>query len=339
MTTEGRFRLASRMAVLGIGANVLLAVVKGIVGVWAGSRALIADAVNSATDVVGSLAVWIGLRMARQPPDEDHPYGHGKAEPVAAIIVSVLVLVVGIEIARSSVTALFRPMDAPGVAAAIVAAATVVLKEALYRITLRFGRRLNSHALLANALDHRSDALASSAVLLGVGGAIAGERLGLPQLAHLDPVAGLVVALFVLRTAYRMLNEAVHNTIDHVLHAEDAQELVEAVKRVPGVLRVDELLAREHGHYVVVDVKIAVDGRLTVEEGHEIAKAVKARLVEEFAHVRDALVHVNPFPRKCSDFEGERARDDRNTAGDHAANSNVYTTPSISYNESGPIKE
>lgn len=294
--TERRFRLASRLAALGIGVNALLAAVKGIVGIWAGSRALIADAVNSATDVAGSLAVWIGLRLARQPPDEDHPYGHGKAEPVAAIVVSVLVLMVGVEIARSSVVALFRPAEAPSAVAAVVAAGTVALKGALYRITLRYGRRLNSHALLANALDHRSDALASSAVLLGVAGAIAGERLGVPQLAHLDPVAGFVVALFVLRTAYRMLNEAVHNTIDHVLHAEDAQELVEAVKRVPGVLRVDGLLAREHGHYVIVDVKIAVDGRLTVEEGHEIAKAVKARLVEEFAHVRDALVHVNPFP-------------------------------------------
>lgn len=339
MTIERRFRLASRLAVMGVGVNVLLAVVKGLVGVWAGSRALIADAVNSATDVAGSLAVWIGLRLAHQPPDEDHPYGHGKAEPVAAIIVSVLVLVVGIEIARSSVMAFFRPAEAPGVSAVVVAAATVALKEALYRITYRLGRRLNSHALLANAMDHRSDALASAAVLLGVGGAIVGQRLGMPQLAILDPVAGLIVALFVLRTAYRLLNESVHNTIDHVLHKEDAQELVEAVKEVSGVLRVDELRAREHGHYVIVDVKIAVDGQLTVEEGHEIAKAVKLRLLSDFSYVRDAWVHVNPLSRKCSDFQGEDPGNGGKTAGNHVVKSNVYTASSISYNESGPSKE
>ncbi|MBO8172621.1 MAG: cation transporter [Bacillaceae bacterium] len=292
---EKRSQIAERAAWIGIIANLLLAVLKGIVGFVANSRALLADAVNSASDVMGSIAVLIGLRIARQPPDEDHPYGHGKAESIAAIIVSVLLFVVGLEIGYSSFMAIFEPAVVPGIWAVYVLIFTIVLKEILFHYQNRLGKKLNSQALIANSWDHRADVLASSAALVGVGGSLLGARWEIPYLIYLDPVAGVAVSLFVLRTAYKMIDEAIHNTLDHVLHEEEASQLVEEVEKVDGVLRVDGLRAREHGHYVIVDVKISVDPRITVERGHAIGKNVKHCLMDKFAHVNDVLVHINPY--------------------------------------------
>lgn len=292
---EERFTKAERTAWLGIGANLFLVTIKAIVGYLAGSRALLADAVNSASDVMGSTAVLIGLRVAKQPPDSDHPYGHGKAESIAAIIVSVLLFVVGLEIAFTSFKMFFAPIAAPEIWAIYVVVFTVLLKEFLYRYQLRLGRKLQSQALIANALDHRSDVYASLAALLGIGGSILGERLGISYLVYLDPVAGIAVSLVVLRTAYQMISESIHNTLDHVLHDEDAQELKEAAENVDGVLRIDDLRAREHGHYVIIDIKVSVDPEITVIQGHAIGKKVKETLIGQFPHVNDVLVHINPY--------------------------------------------
>jgi cation diffusion facilitator family transporter len=292
--SEERFAKAEFAAWIGIAGNILLAILKGIVGFYADSRALIADAAHSASDVVGSMAVLVGLKAAKKPPDEDHPYGHGKAETVAAIIVSILLFLVGFEIGMSSFQAIFQPLNAPLSFAIWVVVFSIVVKEAMFRYKFRLGKKLGSHALIANAWEHRSDVYSSFAALIGIGGAVLGKIIGVSWLLYLDPIAGIFVAGLVVKMGYNMIKESIHYTLDHVLHEDEAKDLVNAVKSVSGVITVDDLRAREHGHYWIVDVKISVDPKITVLEGHDIAKATKQRLLS-FSKVEDALIHVNPF--------------------------------------------
>lgn len=292
---DTRFQEAKRGAWVGIIGNACLALIKGGAGLFSGSRALIADAANSAADVVSSVAVLYGIKLAHTPPDEDHPYGHGKAETIAAIIVAVLIAGVGVEVGYSSFQAIFEPVQAPGWVAAGAALFSIISKEVLFRYTYRLGKKLDSDAMIANAWDHRSDVFSTLAALLGIVGAIIGEKFGFPLLVYLDPIAGIGVSIFVLYMAYKLAKESIHNAMDRVLNEEEARELYEAASRVEGVMKIDELLARQHGHYVIVDIKVAVDPHITVEEGHRIGKQVKKTLVEQFSHVSNVLVHINPY--------------------------------------------
>jgi cation diffusion facilitator family transporter len=280
---------------IGIIVNVLLAVMKGIVGFVSGSRALVADAVHSATDVVGSIAIWYGVRMAHIPPDEEHPYGHGKAETIAAIVVAVLIAGVGAEVGYHSFKALLEPIQiAPSWVAAGVALASILVKEGMFRYTLRLGKKVGGQAMIVHAWEHRSDVFSSLAALFGIVGAIMGAKWKIPQLIYLDPLAGLVVSIFVLSMAYQLAKESMGHALDKVLDEKESQELFQAAQKVSGVKKVDQLLARQHGHYVIVDIKVAVEPTITVKEGHEIGKQVKKALTEQFVHVSDVMVHINP---------------------------------------------
>ncbi|WP_438444282.1 cation diffusion facilitator family transporter [Gorillibacterium sp. sgz5001074] len=294
--SDSRFGKAEKAAWLGIVGNLALAGVKGAIGFVSGSKALMADAVASASDVAGSFAVLVGIKAAKRPADEDHPYGHGKAETIAAIVVSVLMIIIGFEIGRSAFDTLRSGVaEPPNWIALIALGISIAVKEVLFRYNYQLGKKLSSPALIANAWDHRTDVLSSIAASIGVGGALLGKSLDQPKLYLLDPAAGLIVSVLVLRMGYKMIMESVHNTMDHVLHEEDAAELVQAAQRTKGVITVDGLRAREHGHYVIVDVKISVNPRISVSEGHEIAKSVKQHLMKRFIHVADVLVHVNPY--------------------------------------------
>lgn len=306
MPNQDRFARAEFAAWIGIVGNIVLAVLKGIIGYTSNSKALIADAAHSASDVAGSFAVLIGLKAAKKPPDEDHPYGHGKAETIAAIIVSILLMIVGYEIAVSAVKVMLAgDIKAPDGLALVAIAISIGVKEALFQYKYRLGKKLSSQALIANAWEHRSDVYSSIAAFIGVGGAVLGSHLHFPYFVYLDPVAGVVVALLIIRMGIQLVRESIHNVLDHVLHEEDANELLMTVQKVPGVLAVDELRAREHGHYVIVDVKLSVDPQLTVLEGHHIGKEVKRSLMNRHSHVADVFVHINPydpgFPYPSSD--------------------------------------
>ncbi|MBS4191427.1 cation transporter [Bacillus sp. FJAT-49705] len=294
MSNNDRFKKAEFAAMLGIIINILLAVIKWWLGIYAGSKALIADAVHSASDVAGSFAVYLGLKAAKQPPDEDHPYGHGKAESIAAIIVAVLLLIVGIEIGKSSFAAFFEPISAPKTIAIVAVFISIIVKEALFRYKYKLGKELNSDALIVNAYEHRSDVYSSIAALVGIGVAIIGGKLGIGWLEYADPVAGAIVSLMVIKMAWSLGKESIHNTLDHVLHEEDSMELRKTVESVKEVKKVDQLHAREHGHYVIIDLKISVDPKMTVEEGHRVGKKVKNRLLET-DNVHNVFVHINPY--------------------------------------------
>ncbi|WP_449620046.1 cation diffusion facilitator family transporter [Robertmurraya sp. Marseille-Q9965] len=294
MQKDERFKKAEFVAIVGIVGNLILALMKWGIGLYANSRALMADAVNSASDVAGSLAVLIGLKAAKQPPDKDHPYGHGKAESIAAIIVAVLLVLVGFQIGESSFRSFFAPIEAPKTVAIYAVILSIVVKEVMFRYTYDQAKKLKSDALIVTAYDHRSDVYSSFAALIGIGAAIVGGYFQIEWLEYADPVAGIVVSIMILKMAWTLGKEAIHNTMDHVLHDEDTLELRKLVEAVPEVKKIDALHAREHGPYVIIDLKISVDPHMTVEEGHLVGKAVKKKLMEK-TNVEDVFVHINPY--------------------------------------------
>lgn len=305
MEKHERFKKAEFAAWLGILVNILLTVVKGVIGIQSQSKALIADAIHSASDIAGSLAVYIGLRAAKQPPDKEHPYGHGKAESISAIIVAIFLLLAGLQIGKSSFSNLFEPAEVPGNLAIFAVVFSIVIKEALFRYKYRLGKKLHSDALIINAYEHRSDVYSSIAALIGIGSSIIGGYLEIGWMLYGDPAAGLVVSLMVIRMAWKLGYEAIFTTMDEVLDSEQTIGYRTAAMTVPGVRRVDELFARKHGYYFIVDIKIAVDPEMTVEDAHQIGKEVKEELMRD-RDVHDVLVHINPdhpFPPGNTDTD------------------------------------
>ncbi len=294
---ENRHKQAQVATIIGMAVNILLAVLKLIGGVLGNSKALIADAVHSASDVLSSLAVLIGIRASRKPPDEEHPYGHGKSENVATLIIAILLIVVGFEIIYNSVRSLISgPVESETTLIALyIIIFSVVVKEALFQYKHRLGTRIKSPALIADAWHHRSDAISSLVALVGIGLTIVGSAFNIPALGYLDPIASAVIAIIIMYMGYQLAKEAVSVSLEVVLNEDETQDMREAVLAVDKVRNIDNLSARSHGSYVIIDIKIAVDARMTVEEGHHVARAVKQLLMRQFEEVQDVNVHVNPY--------------------------------------------
>lgn len=278
------------------GIQVFFTIMKAIGGMISGSKALLADALHSASDIVSSVVILFAVKIANKPPDEEHPYGHGKAENVAAIIVALLLIIVGIEISISSFKVfLGETPSAPTSIALMIVLASIVLKELLFQYKFRVGKRHKSSALIADAWHHRSDSLSSIAVLIGVSCAMMGEKFGIKALIYGDALAGIVVSAIVIKVGYDLAKEASGIMMEEVLHEEEITPYIKAVYKVKGVKRVDQMLARTHGRYLIIDLKISVNPQITVREGHDIAYKIRKVLIEDFQEVEDVLVHVNPY--------------------------------------------
>ena len=281
---------------IGIIVNVLLTIIKGIGGIISGSRALIADALHSASDIAGSIVVLFAVKIANKPPDKEHPYGHGKAENIASIIVALLLVIVGIEIIFSSFKVFLGEMPkAPGKLALIILIISIVMKEVLFQYKYRLGKKYNSTALVSEAWHHRSDALSSLAATAGVGFALAGAYFKIPLLIYGDAVAGIVVSIIVIKVGYQIARDSFNVVLEKVIDDKNAAKYKETVQAVSGVITIDQLLARTHGSYVIIDIKISVDPDITVRKGHDIAAKTKEDLINEHSEVEDVLVHINPY--------------------------------------------
>lgn len=282
---------------IGITVNVLLTIIKGIGGVLSGSRALLADALHSASDIVSSIIILFAVRIANKPPDKEHPYGHGKAENVASIIVALLLIVVGIEISISSIKVLFSGVvpSAPGKLALFIIIISILMKEALFHYKYYLGNKYRSSALITDAWHHRSDSLSSLSALLGVGGAILGSHLDIPILIYGDAVAGIIVSLIVVKVGYSLAKESSNIMMEQVLSEDEIAKFRETVLNIKEVMRIDQIHARTHGSYVIIDIKISVDPYITVKKGHDIAVKVKNSLLEKHPEIEDVFVHVNPY--------------------------------------------
>lgn len=268
--------------------NLALTVARVIAGFASGSTAVLADAANSATDIFASLVVLGGSQIAARPPDEDHQFGHEKAEAVAAKVVGLLVMGTGVATAVGAIQSLrggeFEPI---GPAAIWVSLAAVVIKEVLARFLTSVGRRVENQALVADAQNQRGDVFASGAALVGA----LGGAFGLPIL---DPVMALVVALLILRMGLKLYIGSINTLMDPAPPAPVTRRIEGIIKGALGVRALDALRSRQIGGSVYVECKISVDGSLTVDEGHQIAGRVR-RLLREQLDVRDAIVHVNPY--------------------------------------------
>ncbi|MEJ8778729.1 cation diffusion facilitator family transporter [Pseudogracilibacillus sp. ICA-222130] len=287
---------------IGIIVNLLLSILKAVGGVLSGSRALLADALHSASDVLSSFVILFGVKIANKPPDEEHPYGHGKAENIASIIVAILLIVVGIEISISSIKVFYGIVPpAPSVLALFILLISIGVKEGLYHYKSRLGKKLNSSALIADAWHHRSDSLSSIAALIGVGLSILGEKLHLSYFIYGDAVAGILVSIIVMKVGYDLIKASATVILEKVLSKDEIQHYKETVFKIDRVKRIDQLFARTHGSYIIIDIKISVDPHITVKEGHDIAREVKNILMDSHVEIEDVLVHINPY----FDSEGE----------------------------------
>jgi cation diffusion facilitator family transporter len=289
-SVEALYGSARRTAALGLGINLALGVAKLVGGLVGNSIALLSDAVNSIGDSLGSVIVLFALRVAQRPPDPTHPYGHTRAEAVAGLSIAWLMAFSAVLVGWEAIAHLADQHKMPAAWTLWIAGVNAVLKELLYRFNRRMGERLGSQSLVANAWDHRSDALCSLAVLIGIGAV----RWGGSRFMWADEVAALVVVAAILWSAYRLLRTSTSELMDEQADAELVHAIRLSAAATPGVRKVEKLRVRRSGMECFADIHIEVDPKTTVEHGHEIGHDVKSKLVREFTALRDVLVHLEP---------------------------------------------
>ena len=291
-----RFSSASRIIRVGFWLNALLMVIKLTAGYLGHSEAVIADGMESAADFVVLGATLVALRISRQSSDASHPYGHGKAESIAALLVAFVIALTGAGILYAAIhTFVTGDYQHPELIAVLAALVTVVTKECLYRYTVTAGTHLDSPALNAVARDHRKDALTSIATVFGVGGAYAG-------LPFLDPLVAGLTACFILHIGYLTFRHAAQDLMDAQPPANVLGAIVILSEEVAGVKHVHEIRGRRSGQFLIIDLKLEMDPHLTVKESHTIATAVKKAIFEGFPSVGDVMIHINPHEEEHEDL-------------------------------------
>jgi cation diffusion facilitator family transporter len=296
---EKRLQRSLRATFLGLTVNALLASAKLTAGVLGHSYALVADAVESLADIFSSIVVWRGLVVAAAPADEDHPYGHGKAEPIAAAIVATLLLLAAGGIALEAVREIITPHHAPAPFTLVVLLAVVAVKEALFRFVLREGISVESSAVRTDAWHHRSDAITSLAAAVGISVALIGGKGYEPA----DDVAAIVAAGIIAWNGWRLLRPALDELMDTSPSLEVSDQIRTIAATVPGVEGIEKCVVRKMGYHYFVDMHMEVDPKMTVESAHEIAHRVKDHVRRELPAVFDVLVHIEPAGQKTEGLQ------------------------------------
>jgi cation diffusion facilitator family transporter len=291
-----RFNRADRVIKIGFWMNAVLMVVKLAAGHFGRSEAVFADGVESACDFVAIGLTLLALKVGRKPYDEDHPYGHGKVESLCAIMISLVIALTGAWVLYGAVTTVMEgSYPTPALIAVVAAAATIVVKESLYRYSMTVGGDLGSPALLAIAKDHRKDAVTSVATLVGVGCAYFGIGI-------MDPIAAGITSLFIFHIGYQTFRTSAHELMD----GQPEQSLLDAIaqlaRSVEGVDQVHEIRARHSGQYLIVDLKLDMPPDMTVKRSHQIATDVKKRIFDHFSNVGDVMIHINPSDEPHEDL-------------------------------------
>lgn len=281
---------AIKTTYLSIAGNTLLAVAKGITGVFGNSYALIADAIESTTDIFSSILVLVGLKYSTKPADENHPYGHGKAEPLITFAVVGFLVVSATVIAYESIIHIQTPHKTPAPYTLIVLGAIVILKEIFYRIVNRKGEQTKSSALKADAWHHRSDAITSLMAFIGISIAI---FMG-PGYETADDWAALFASGFIIYNAYLIFRPALGEIMDEHLYDDLVLEIREVAQKVEGVVDTEKCFIRKTGMTFHVDLHLIVNGSISVKKGHDIAHDTKNVLLQEFPEIADILIHVEP---------------------------------------------
>lgn len=282
---------AMRVSRVSIVVNLLLSLGKLAAGILAASGAMISDAVHSASDVFSTIIVMIGIRLSGKEADREHPYGHERMECVAAILLAMVLAVTGYKIGVSGLEKIlsgnYENLETPGILALAAAVVSVAVKEWMYWYTRHYAKKLKSSALMADAWHHRSDSLSSVGAFIG----ILGARLGFPVM---DPAASVVICLFILKAAYDIFKDAIDKMLDTSCDPDTERELRDFVAAQEGVRGIDQMRTRTFGSRIYVDVDIAADGALSLQEAHTIAERVHDGIERNFEQVKHIMVHVNP---------------------------------------------
>ena len=286
----GNMQSGARIALIGMLVNVVLAAAKISAGLFGNSYVLIADGIESALDIAGSVVIWGGLKFAARPPDETHPYGHGKAEPLAAAIVAMGVLLASIGLAIQSVREIFVPHHGPAPFTLVVLIVVVAVKEILYHVVIRLGKNVESTAIQTDAWHHRADALTSIAAFIGISVALIGGE----KWYSADDWAALFACAVIGTNGFRLLLPALQEMLDTAPRGEIVSKIQQAAGSVDGVVNVEKCLVRKMGISFYVDLHVGVDGAISVREGHHIAHLVKDAIKQTDARIADVLVHIEP---------------------------------------------
>ena len=266
------------------------AFIKIAAGVFGNAYALIADGIESALDAAGSIVIWGGLRFAARPPDATHPYGHGKAEPLAAVVVALGVLAAAVVLAIASVREIFLPHHGPAPFTLFVLIIAVIVKESLFRSVSRLGRAIDSTAITTDAWHHRADAIISMAAALGISIALVGGE----KWQRADDYAALFACAVIATTGARLLGPALREILDTAPRGEIVDRVRESASSVKGVVRIDKSFIRKMGLSFYVDLHVEVDGNISVRQGHHIAHEVKRAIQKSDPRIADVLVHIEP---------------------------------------------
>lgn len=286
---DNHTEIAMRISVVSIVANIVLTLVKLLAGIIAHSGAMISDAVHSASDVFSTFVVIGGVKMAGKAEDEKHPYGHERLESVAAIILSIALAITGAGIGYSGVKKIINSQElvTPGTLALVAAIISIIVKEAMYWYTRNGAKKINSDALMADAWHHRSDALSSIGSFIGIGGAMLGYPI-------LDPLASVIICVFIIKVAIDIFSEAINKMVDRACDEEVEALMKELVLSHKDIISLDLIRTRMFGSKVYVDIEFSANGNMTLYEAHAIAEHIHDEMEEKFPNVKHCMVHVNP---------------------------------------------
>ena len=282
----------ARVALFGMIVNLIFAAAKILGGLLGNAYVLIADGIESALDIAGSFVIWGGLRFAARPPDETHPYGHGKAEPIAAVVVAFGVLAAAAGLTIQSVREIMTPHHGPAPFTLVILIVVIVVKEILFRYVNRIGRRVESTAVQTDAWHHRSDALTSAAAFIGISVALIGGS----GWQSADDWAALFACAVIAANGIRLLRPALYEIMDAAPRGQIVDLVRDAARSVPGVRDVEKSFVRKMGLSFYADLHVKVDGDISVRDGHRIAHEVKQAIQQTDSRIADVLVHIEPAP-------------------------------------------
>jgi len=287
--SNSRYDEATKVTLISIIWNVILTFIKVLGGILGKSNAMIADGLHSASDIISSIGVLIGNKIAKTPNDKEHNYGHEKAETLVSFLLSMLLIGVALKISLNGINSLIHLDDVqvPTFLPLIISVISIGIKEYQYKITIRVAKKINSPSLKADAWHHRSDALSSVAAFIGIGGSLLGFKA-------LDPIATVVVGLFVAKVGLDIFKDAINELMDYSINENDESQIITIANDTDGVLNIGELRTRKHGSMAYVDLTICVNKDLTVLQGHEIANKLEISILEELQIVKGITVHVEP---------------------------------------------
>ncbi|ACA54162.1 cation transporter [Clostridium botulinum] len=289
MENEERLKIGNKVSNITIIVNIILSFIKVLFGIIGHSAATIADGIHSLSDVLSTIAVIIGLKISSKPADKDHPYGHEKLEAVTSKLLATMLFLTALFIGYSGIKVIInKDFSVPSKITIYVAILSIVTKEWMYRYTLKAAKKINSTALEADAWHHRSDSFSSIGTLIG----IIGARLKYPIL---DPIASLVICIFIIKVSIDIYKNSINQLVDHCADEKTINMITEQIKSVKEVERIDELKTRLHGSKLYVDVEIALDYSLSLKESHSIAEKVHDKIEASNNDIIHCMVHVNPY--------------------------------------------